>query len=279
MIAEEAAPCRPPQSAAHLLTFFALAFAVSWSCWLLARAWRVEFPLVSTTLSLMGGFGPSLAAVVLVAFGGDRLGLRRWLTGCLQWRAVWRWGVLAFLLPAVFMGAAAAVHAALGGTLPPSPAVGHLGMAAANFLLIFFVGGPLGEEFGWRGYALPALQAKWGWRVASLMLGVIWAAWHLPLFYSAGTLQSHLPMGWYMLSALASSVLFAWLFNRSRGSIVPVLALHTAVNAWFLIIPVMVLPDGSNLRPFQIVVGMLVVTAIALLLSSERLAGKGVEPA
>lgn len=114
---------------------------------------------MSTTLSLTGGFGPSLAAVVLVAFGGGRVGLRRWMTGCLQWRAGW-----------------------------------------------------------------------------------------------------------------------AWLFNRSRGSIVPVLALHTAVNAWFLIIPVMVLPDGSNLRPFQIVVGMLVMTAIALLLSSGRLAGKVLNP-
>lgn len=266
-------------SPASLLTFFALAFAWSWTCWLLAPALKADFPIASTTMSVAGGFGPSLAAVVIVAYGSGRAGLRRWLKRCLQWRVGWRWVALAFVFPVIFMGLAAAAHVALGGSLPPSPAAEHVGMAAANFLLVFLIGGPLGEEFGWRGYALPALQTRWGWRVASLLLGVVWAAWHLPLFYSAGTVQNHLPMGLYALSAIASSVLFAWLFNRSRGSIVPVLVLHTAVNAWSLIIPVMVLPDGSNLRPFQIVVGILVLTAVALLFTGERSPNKVVAPA
>jgi len=267
------------RSAASLLTFFALAFAWSWACWLLAPWVKAGAPIAGTSLSLVGGFGPSLAAVGLVAHSSGIAGLRRWLLRCLQWRIGWRWVLLAFLFPVVFMGLAAAVHVALGGNLPPSLATGHWDMAAFNFLLIFLVGGPLGEEFGWRGYALPALQARWGWRAASLMLGLVWAIWHLPLFYSPGTVQSHLPMGLYTLSAIASSVLFAWLFNRSRGSIVPVLVLHTAVNAWSLIIPVMVLPDGSNLRPFQIVVGILVLTAVALLLGGERSPNKVVKPA
>jgi hypothetical protein len=88
--------------------------------------------------------------------------------------------------------------------------------------------------------------------------------WHLPLFYSAGTVQSHLPLGLFALSAIASSVLFAWLFNRTEGSVLPVLVLHTAVNAWSSVILVMVLPDGSNLRSFQWVVGILVVAALLL---------------
>lgn len=261
-------------AAASLLTFFALAFAGSWTCWWLASALKGDSPVWATMLSLAGGFGPSLAAVLVVAHGSGRAGLHRWLMRCLRWRAGWRWALLALLFPAAFMGLAAAAHVALGGTLPPSPAAGHVGMAAVNFLLIFLVGGPLGEEFGWRGLALPALQARWGWRLASLLLGVVWAVWHLPLFYSAGTVQSHLPMDLYALSAIASSVLFAWLFNRSRGSIVPVLVLHTAVNAWSLIIPVMVLPDGSNLRPFQIVVGILVLTAAGLLCWGDRVPEK-----
>ncbi len=99
-------------------------------------------------------------------------------------------------------------------------------------------------------------------RLASLFLGVVWAVWHLPLFYSVGTVQSHLPMGLYALSAIASSVLFAWLFNRSQGSVVPV----------------MVLPDGSDLRPFQIVFGILVLTAVALLFRGERTLNKATCP-
>ena len=69
----------------------------------------------------------------------------------------------------------------------------------------------------------------------------------------------------YALSVIASSVLFSWLFNRTGGSVLPVLRLHTAVNAWSLVIPVMVLPDGSNLRPFQLIVGILVFAALLLL--------------
>jgi membrane protease YdiL (CAAX protease family) len=176
----------------------------------------------------------------------------------------------AFFFPAGCMGLAAATHVALGGTLPPSPAAGHILLAALNFVLVFLVGGPLGEEFGWRGYALPALQRRWGWRSASLVLGGAWTLWHVPLFYSAGTVQSHLPMGLYALSAIASSVLFAWLFNRTAGSVLPVLVLHTAVNAWSSVIPVMVQPDGSNLRPFQWVVGTLVFAAVLLLLAPRR---------
>ena len=220
--------------------------------------------MAATVLSLAGGFGPSLAAVAVVAYRSGMTGLRRWLARCLRWQVGWRWVLLALVFPAILMALAAAGHVVLGGTLPPSPAAGHVAMAAVNFLLVFLMGGPLGEEFGWRGFALPALQARWGWRRASLLLGGVWALWHLPLFYSAGSLQSHLPLGLYALSAIASSVVFAWCFNRSQSSLIPVLVLHTAINAWALIIPVMVLPDGSNLRPFQIVVGLLVLSATVL---------------
>jgi len=265
-VTDKPAAARDAVSApAAVFTFFVLAFAWSWAFWWLAPLWKEDAPVASTALAMVGGFGPSLAAVAVVACQGGRGGLRRWLSRCLQWRADWRWMIGAFFLPVAFMGLAAAAHVALGGTLPPSPAAGHVLLAAVNFVLVFLVGGPLGEEFGWRGYALPALQRRWGWRSASLVLGGAWALWHVPLFYSAGALQSHLPMGLYALSAIASSVLFAWLFNRSAGSVLPVLVLHTAVNAWSSVIPVMVLPDGSNLRPFQWVVGALVFAAALLL--------------
>lgn len=259
-------------STCALLAFFALAFTWSWVFWLLTPLLGTESTLAETALFMVGGFGPSLAAVAVVAWYGGRAGLRCWLTRCLQWRVGWRWMALAFFFPVAFMGVAAAAHVALGGALPDSPARGHVLLAAANFLLVFLIGGPLGEEFGWRGYALPALQARWGWRVAGLVIGVSWTLWHLPLFYSPGTAQSHLPMGWYALSAVASSVVFAWLYNRSSGSVLPVLVLHTAVNAWSSVIPVMMQPDGSNLRPFQFVVGILLLTALVLLVRSESAA-------
>ncbi len=216
-------------------------------------------------LQILGGFRPGIAAVVVVARSQGRAGLRSWLGRCLQWRFGWLRMLLALALPVLVIGLAAVIHLALGGTLPESPAKGHVLLAAMNFVLVFLIGGPLGEEFGWRGYAQPAMQARWGWRRASLALGVVWAAWHLPLFYGSGTVQSHLPFGLYAISAVPSSVVFAWLFNQTGGSVLPVLALHTSVNAGFLIIPVMVMPDGSNLRPFQWTVGILVLVAVMLL--------------
>ena len=77
------------RSTAGLLAFFALAFVWSWACWLLAPVLKVGSPVAATTLSLAGGFGPSLAAVVVVAHGSGVTGLRRWLTRCLRWRAGW----------------------------------------------------------------------------------------------------------------------------------------------------------------------------------------------
>lgn len=253
------------RSVASLFAFFALAFVWSWTFWLLAPLTKADYPRVAGGFMLAGGLGPSLAALAVVAYMSGAAGLRRWLVSCVQWRIGGRRFLLAIFLPAALMGLAALIHRAGGGTLPSSPAAGHIGMAVVNVVLIFFIGGPLGEEFGWRGYALPALQARWGWRMASLLLGLVWAVWHLPLFYSAGTVQSQLSVGWYALSLVASSVVFAWLFNRSQGSLLPVLLLHTSVNAWPMLIPVMVLPDGTNLQPFQIVVVLLVLSAGTLL--------------
>ena len=160
---------------------------------------------------------------------------------------------------------AVAMHVALGGTIGRSPSFGHMLLAAVNFLLVLLLGGLLCEEFGWRGYALPALQERYSWRVASLILGVIWGLWHLPLFYIANTAQSHIPFALFMVNTVALSVLFAWLFNRTKGSVLPALVLHTAVNAWAWVIPVMVMPDGGNLRPYGLTVGLLSLIALGLL--------------
>ncbi len=78
------------------------------------------------------------------------------------------------------------------------------------------------------------------------VLGGVWTLWHVPLFFSAGTAQSRLPMGLYALSAIAASVLFAWLFNRTAGSVLPVLVLHTAVLLLFFGGPT---PQAGSVAP------------------------------
>jgi membrane protease YdiL (CAAX protease family) len=255
---------REPWLRRHPLTgFFALTFAWSWTCWLLSPALKAQSSLLATLLMFLGSFGPSLAAVAVVAYGGGRAGLRVWFGRCLQWRVGAGWMALAFFLPLALMSLAAAMHIALGGAIAPSPAAGHVLMAAVNFFLIFLVGGPMGEEFGWRGYALGQLQDRHGWRMASLVLGAVWGVWHLPLFFIDGTSQAHIPLALFLLSVVAMSVLFAWFARHTAGSVVPALVLHTAINAWPSIVPV--LPTGESYRPYALVVALLVLVALGLL--------------
>lgn len=251
----------------HLWAFVFLTFAWSWTCWLSSPAVKPQSPSLAAMLMFAGSFGPSMAAVIVVANAGGRVGLRAWLGRCLQWRIGWGWVALALLLPAALTALAAVLHIALGGSIPASPAAGHALMTAANFFLVFLIGGPLGEEFGWRGYALPSLQERLDWRVASLGLGLVWGLWHLPLFFIAGTSQAHIPLALFLLSVVAMSVVFAWLVNRCAGSVVAALLLHTGINFWPSIIAV--LPTGEGHRPYALLVAMLVLMALVLLLQSK----------
>ena len=208
------------RSRTRIWVFFVVTFAWSWTCWLVSVTIKPQSPPLATTLMFVGSFGPSLAAVLVVANADGRAGLRAWLGRCLQWRIGWRWLAFALLFPGVLTALAAALHVVMGGSIGPSPAAGHALMTAANFFLILLLGGPLGEEFGWRGYALPGLQDRMGWRMASLGLGLVWGVWHLPLFFIEGTSQAHIPLALFFLSVAAMSVLFAWLVNHTKGSVV-----------------------------------------------------------
>jgi hypothetical protein len=248
------------------LGFFALTFAWSWACWALSPAIREHLPWLATLLMFAGSFGPSLAAIVLVASTRGLKCLRAWLSRCLQWRIGWGWWTFALLLPLAVMLLAAGLHIVLGGDIATPPASGHLLMTVVNLPLVLLLGGPLGEEFGWRGYALPVLQDRLGWRAASLGLGLVWGAWHLPLFFIDGTAQAHIPLALFLLSVVAMSVVFAWLVNHTAGSVVAALVFHTAINFWPTVVPV--LPTETSYRAYALVVALLALLAIAALLSS-----------
>lgn len=266
----------PGRAALTLGGFFALTFVWSWGIGLGAHAVLPRAPALGTALQMLSGFGPSLAAVAVVALTNGRAGLCGWLKRRLQWRGLrWRWLVGAFGLPPLLMALALVLERALGGTLPESPARGQVALAVVNFVLVFFVGGPLGEELGWRGFALPALAAAVRWRAASLLIGVLWGLWHLPLFFMAESAQSHMPIGLFMVSTVTQSVILAWLFLQTDRSVVPVMIMHTSINAWLNVFPV--LPTADSARPFALVVGLQALVALVLLL--RRDAAPGVGPA
>ncbi|WP_160672347.1 CPBP family intramembrane glutamic endopeptidase [Clostridium sp. C8-1-8] len=106
-----------------------------------------------------------------------------------------------------------------------------------NFFVVLFLGGPLGEEFGWRGFVLTKLQNKLNPIYSSVILGVIWACWHLPLFFIHGTPQYGIPFSLFMISVMCLSIVFTWIYNRTHGSVLMTILLHTLYNITPIINP------------------------------------------
>lgn len=190
----------------RLAAFFGLAFVISWWVWPLT--------LLNPDSSPMVPFGPALAAAVVAFLCGGKDGLLRLVRQLARWRVPVRWYIVALALPCLLVLAAAALTVAGGAPAPdlgPNPGWFMLIGTFASTLVI--VG--LFEELGWRGYALPLMQQNHTALAAALILGVVWALWHLPELVSDPTGQR--PPVPFMLLVIAQSVLLAWIYN-STGS-------------------------------------------------------------
>jgi membrane protease YdiL (CAAX protease family) len=218
-----------------LTTFFALAFGLTWAVWvpralhsqgLLDAQWAVDLGAVWSWL-------PAVAALLTAALTRGRAGLREWAARLVRWRIGWQWYLVALLGPAAFYVTIGEVAVALGWGTDLRPRALDLGAATvvAVFAALLATDG-LGEEAGWRGYALPRWLARSGPFAASLGLGLIWAVWHLPLVFTTGSSMDGSPFLYLLLELPAMSVVYTWLFLRSRGSVLPAILLHASANMW-----------------------------------------------
>lgn len=247
-----------------LATFVVLTFGWIWGLWAAGAALPAQQAAVATALIVASGFGPSLAGVATVALFDWLASVKWWSKQCLRWRIGWGWYAIAAIVPVGVMALALALYAAMGGAVPASPAKGNGWLVVLIFGQILVLGGPLGEEFGWRGYALPALTHRIGWRWASLCVGLVWAFWHLPLFWMPGMVQANLPMVPFFASTVALSVVFARRSVNTRFSVLPAIVLRWSVNAGSWVIPVT--PQGGVTQPYYLVMGLLVVIAAVVFL-------------
>ena len=181
----------------------------------------------------------SLAAIVLVMVEGRKGGLRELLSRFLIWRVGLQWWAFALLFPIVPSVAALYLFDLLGGPPVDWSRLPPLYTVVPMFILFTIVAG-IGEEFGWRGFLLPRLQTRHNALVSGLIVGVIWAIWHIPLFFLKGmsqnTMQSQaglLPalLG-YSVLVIFSSIQFTWVFNNTRGSVLLAAVMHGANNTW-----------------------------------------------
>lgn len=249
--------------------FFLVTFAFSWACWIPLAVTGVE----SQFLDVAGRFGPLVAALLLTGFVDGRAGLAKLLRGMLIWRVHPGWYAFAFLATAAIVLAAIGINVALGGQTPQfnDPAQLYLVIPVFLYVLVLSVAG---EETGWRGYALPRLQERWGPLWASLAIGIVWGVWHLPLFWMPGNFHADIPIGLFVLQDVGLAVVLTWLFNRTGGSLLLVHLFHAASNTTLGVLPVLPQDTGGDVRPLWIAVVLLCAFAAALAFASRGVASK-----
>jgi membrane protease YdiL (CAAX protease family) len=206
-----------------LTAFFVLACALSWWPWILYSVGLSPTPIV--------GVGPFLAALLVLAVTEGKSGVVGLLRRMVRWRVGIQWYAVALLLPIVVTLAAAALNVFLLGAQRTS-SVADLG-GWSSFLLLFLLSllipGFAGtwEEPGFRGYALPRLQFRYSALIASLILGVLWAFWHLPFVVTGEQIWIDAT-----LFIIEWSIVYTWLFNNAKGSVLIVMLFHAMNNTF-----------------------------------------------
>jgi uncharacterized protein len=244
-----------------LTVFFTLAFGLSWAAWtpyILSDSglgWislRIPEVLGSTQIvgMLPGAYlGPVTAALLVTAAADGRRGLRHWSQRLVRWRVGWRWylGVLAGVPGSILLATFA---------LPDS--WGHARMVAVTALAAYlpllvmqFVTTAAAEEPGWRDFALPRLQRRFGAVSGTTILGILWGCWHLPLFFTEWG-------GWpnaswvspveFIAGCVPLSLVMTWVFNRTRESLPLVMILHASINTTYSLVWPQVFPSLDPTR-------------------------------
>jgi membrane protease YdiL (CAAX protease family) len=194
-----------------------------------------------SALVTLGAYAPGIVALALAWRERGAAGIRRALEPAFRWEVALRWYAFAVLaMAAVKLLAAAALRIATGAW----PRFGSDPPLLIPFAILWSTPFQAGEELGWRGYALPRMAERLGLRTSSLLLGLVWAAWHLPLFFVRGADTYQQSFASYLVGVVALSVVMAWLYART-GSLLLVMLLHAAVNNSKDIVP-SALPVGPG---------------------------------
>jgi CAAX protease family protein len=202
-----------------LVAFFMIAFALSWYPWVIA--------LAHGQTSGPNPLGPLVAGIIMSAIVSGRPGLREFFSRLVRWRVGIQWYAIAFVTPIVICLIAVGILVCL--VRAPQASVfssDKLRELPERFLFILlFIG--LGEEPGWRGFALPHLQRRYTPLIASLILAPVWTLWHLPLFGNEFPWPIVPP---FVLSVFGGTCVLTWVFNGAQGSVLLTMLLHATLN-------------------------------------------------
>jgi membrane protease YdiL (CAAX protease family) len=225
----ETGPVRPTVLRRHpVAIFFVVTYVVAWAFWvpLVILQERVA-PALDLVLKILGSATPSVLAIVLVAHLQGRGEVRRLLRRLLIGRVNIGWYAAIVALTALPV-LAVWVSTLLGA---PTPVVAATVPGVLSvFLFSIFPGSALGEELGWRGFALPRLQARRSALTASLIVGAVWGTYHFPLFLLGSPVRPFALFLPFALSCVIMSVFYTWMYNGTGGSLLLAVLLHAATN-------------------------------------------------
>ena len=277
-----------------LFSFFFMAYAFSWIVTIpavLAEWGFLPAPLFQIFFLLKAFAGPFVAAFIMVNIMEGKEGMVRFRRRFIQVRAGWQWYLFILLgIPALFLVGIIVQPGALSSFngFPNNSPVYFLVYYLVNFLIIFFFGGPLAEEPGWRGFALPRMQLRYGPLSAALLLGVVWAFWHLPDFLTSaqgggpgtgwGTFFTNLPI--FVVMVVAISIVMTWVFNHTRGSLFIMLLLHASINTSGILPELFPAPNipAMTLANLALLIAITVPALLIVILTRGRLGYPSEQP-
>lgn len=220
----------------QIMVFLVMTFLFSWTFWgIIYASYR---GILSSTIYgryfliffMLGAFMPSVMSIIINGFFYGINGIKTLLKKLTIWKVKPFFYIVVLLFaPALYYVPLFICNITGAGYKMPSNISNPISILL-NFLLVIFFGGPLIEELGWRGFVLPRLQNKLNPIFSSLILGVIWACWHLPLFFFPGTSQYGCPFVIFIIQCIGLAMLFTWVYNQTDGSLLLSIILHASWN-------------------------------------------------
>lgn len=242
-----------------IFSFVVLAYTFSWFLW-----WFNPSPFVVW----LGGFGPALAAIVLITLMGGQEGLRRLLAQAFVWKVNPFLYLLVLVLPLMGTVAVIVLYALSGDTVSRLQTLAnwfsalrqHVGILGLTML--FGVVIVAGEELGWRGFVLPRLQTRYSDLVASLVVGLVWGLWHLPSLWPFQPDREPADFLFFMADIVVISVIYTWLYVKSHQSLLLICLFHASYDAMVMYasatVPFLRATRGYELLVMLLIAGMIV---------------------
>jgi membrane protease YdiL (CAAX protease family) len=259
----------------NIVLFLLVTFIWSWGFWSLPVMLHLGMALPPSLAEYAASgtpaaWGPLVGAIVVALVRGGPAALWALLKRALMFRFGWPWYLVVLGLFPLLVGGSYLLALLLGETVVPTEAMEQPVLIPIAFVYILLTGGPLQEEFGWRGTLLDPMQERFGALRASLVVGVIWALWHLPLFYFPNEAAPFYdrPFWGLFISVVMMSVLFTWVWNNTGGSIAAVMLLHTTFNIAHWTLPAI---DSDLAAGILFVVQFAVVAAVVFIFGPARL--------